>query len=170
MSDCTGLSDRMVSVAHGKAGWAPADLVHLRDCPDCAGEWDLVQRGARLGERATETLVPEFMATRVLAELRRPSPSRAPARWLAGWRWLALPVAAAAALMVWRGTDRPSIPVGVEVAAVESLLPELEDLQADELESLLEAVPASSAPTGDVGGLGDLDEGELQAMLRSLEG
>lgn len=168
MSECTRLSDRMVPVAHGWAAWGPAEREHLERCSHCASEWALVQVGARLGMEIEASLPADFMATRVLAGLRRRD-TRVSA-WGRAARWLALPFAAAAALMLWRGTGAPEMVGSVPFAAAEVLLPELEDLEPDELEALLEAVPASGIPVGGGGGLGDLDEQELQAMLRSMEG
>ena len=169
MTDCTLLSDRMIAVAHGRAGWAAGDEAHLAACQACAAEWRLVQRAARLGINVGTELPADFVATRVLAELRQPVPAGWP--WRRAWRWLALPMAAAAALVVWRGrSPLPEESIGATVVASQGLLPELEFLDASELDSLLDVLPATDAPVGDVGGLGDLDEDELQAMLRLMEG
>ena len=56
------------------------------------------------------------------------------------------------------------------VASSQGLLPELEGLDSSDLESLLDVLPATESPVGDARGLGDMDEDELQAMLRSMEG
>lgn len=169
MTECTLLSDRMVDVAHGRSGWTSDDEAHLTTCPDCTAEWVLVQRGARLGIAVGDGLVADHVATRVLAELGRPAPARVP--WLRHWRWLALPIAAALALMIWQGpATGPGDHAGVTVAVSPELLPELELLDASELETLFDVLPASEVPVGDVGGLGDLDEEELQAMLHLMEG
>ena len=169
MTDCTLLSDRMIAVAHGRAGWTAEDRAHLAACPGCSAEWSLVQRGARLGIAVGERLPAEFLATRVLAELRKPAPARFPR--LRAWRWVALPMAAALAMLVWRGQPSGTEPAAVvTVASSQGLLPELEGLDSSDLESLLDALPATESPIGDVRGLGDLDEDELQAMLRSMEG
>lgn len=169
MIDCTLLSDRMIAVAHGRAVWTAEDRAHLAACPDCSGEWSLVQRGARLGIAVGQELPAELLATRVLAELRKPAPARFPR--LRTWRWVALPIAAALAVMVWRGQPpAPEPAAGVTVASSQGLLPELEGLESSDLESLLDVLPATESPVGDARGLGDLDEDELQTMLRSLEG
>jgi hypothetical protein len=170
MTECTLLSDRMVDVAHGRSGWTADDEAHMVACPDCTAEWALVQHGARLGTAVGDGLAADHVATRVLAELRRPAPARVP--WLRRhWQWLALPIAAALALMVWQGPAvGPGDDAGVTVAVSPELLPELELLDASELETLFDLLPASEGPVGDIGGLGDLDEGELQAILHSMEG
>lgn len=169
MTDCTLLSDRMIAVAHGRGGWTDEDQAHMAACPDCSAEWSLVQRGAQLGIAVGEGLPVEFLATRVLAELRKPVPARFPG--LRAWRWAALPIAAALAMMVWRGQPPATEPGAVmTVASSQGLLPELEGLESSDLESLLDVLPATESPVGDARGLGDMDEEELQTMLRSLEG
>ena len=169
MTDCTLLSDRMIAVAHGGAAWTDEDGAHMAACPDCSAEWSLVQRGAQLGVAIGEGLPAELLATRVLAELRKPAPARFPR--LRAWRWAALPLAAALAMMVWRGQP-PATEQGtvMTVASSQGLLPELEGLDSSDLESLLDVLPATESPVGDARGLGDMDEDELQAMLRSMEG
>jgi hypothetical protein len=50
MSDCGWLSDRMPSVALGRAEWTGDETRHLSDCPSCRGEWELVRLSSRLGQ------------------------------------------------------------------------------------------------------------------------
>lgn len=170
-TDCLERSDRMVAVARGDAAWSDDDRLHLDRCPDCATEWRLVQTASRLGRRVDLSLDPDRIGARVLAGLKQPAP---PVRILPLRRWtrLALPLAAAAAiaLVVWPG-DRgggDESPAATIVGA--ELLPEMQSLDADQLEAVLEMLPVTASATPDIRALEDLTEDEWSNLLRTLGG
>jgi hypothetical protein len=98
-------------------------------------------------------------------EALRPQPARV--RFPTVVRWVAVAAAAVLAIGVYRGRE-PDDPVPGIVE--QALLPELEDLAADDLQQVLEMLPAEALVREGVGGTGDLNENELSSLLRSLEG
>ena len=168
MTECTQLSDRMAAVAHGPADWSPQEVAHLAGCPDCAAEWRVMRAGALIGAEVAQTLPADFLATRIVAAVKAGRRARP---WWARLRWLALPAAAAAAvvLMVWPGgTPRDRTGPGAAVAEFQ-VLPELEGLDASALESVLELLPASDRPL-EIRGFEELSDDEVTRLLNSLEG
>ena len=162
MNVCDRLSDRMPAVALGRERWSPDEEAHLSVCRDCRAEWELLLATGRLGARAPAAADPDRIAADVLRRLREEPglpPRSGVTRWAAG-----LAAAAAIAAAVWAGLDRrPAAPTSV--AAVE------ESLTTAQLDSLLDTDPPLAgwsmleAPT-----LGDLDEDELEQVLRTWEG
>ena len=175
MSDCEQLSDRMPVVALGQAGWTPDEIRHLSECESCRREWKLVQLASRLGEEAGRSLQPTAIAAGVLRRLDRDREDGRRRRRV--WSFAGLAAAAAVVAALWTGglQDGPSRvqPVGTAVAGRLSIpLPELEDLEPAELDSVLQTMDESaiSGSTGDDPALGDLNTDELERVLNSWEG
>ena len=173
---CGTLQERMPEVAAGTAEWTPAEMAHLAGCDECAREWRIVSAARRLGGAAAGRIDPAAMATRVVAELGSP-PRRRWGRSL----WVSGLAAAAVVVLVLRvgfpGTTPALVPDSTALAAgdpVGTTIPmaELDALDADQLEAVLEQLDgaAATAPTGDMPAMGDLDDHQLERILRSLEG
>jgi hypothetical protein len=197
MTQCERLSDRMPDVALGRSDWTPEEREHLEACADCQAEWALVRLTGRLGAGLVPPSDPEAVSAAVLRRLAsyRAGSSRRRA-------WLAAGLAAAAAVIIVvripRAADRSNPPIpGVAVnppgrpssatppapstlpaPAVANAdakvlpLPELDDLQASELESILGSLddPSSAAPSLDGSGLDEFDDHELEQVLEAWEG
>lgn len=132
-------------------------------------ETEMERLAAGLGERAARTLDPERIAERVIARLNEPRViafRRAPlVRWLGG-------LAAAAMVVVAVGLAlRPATRVSGQSASRSTVLQELDGLGVDQLEQLLQAMPATSSvvPQESVP-LRELDTLSLKRLLRTLEG
>lgn len=163
------LRERMPAVAGGGSRWTPAEAAHLGACPDCAAEWQVVLTASRLGTTVAARVSPARLGAAVLAGVAR---DRLAARWRrAGWL-TGLAAAAALMFMVWRGGTAPAHQT--ETAVAEYLLPlaELESLDEQQLQAVLDALDAPLGDGGSAGGptLGDLDDTQLERVLRSLEG
>ena len=165
MSGCDRLSDRMPAVALGRAIWSSEDERHLAGCPDCRTEWDLVRQTARLGAG-----LPRLDHTAIVSGLRRDlaeRPVERPRRW--GWAWTSGLAAAGVAGLIWAGTQSSDGGPGA-IAAGGATPPEsLTDAQAD---SLLQSddEPLAGWSMLESPGLGDLNEDELEQVLRTWEG
>ena len=133
-------------------------------------EEELLQAAGKLGEDAVRGLDEQRVARAVLERLAT-EPVAAPRRVGSTVRWLAgvAAVAAAILLMVKSPTTPPSSPSSLSSPSV---LHELDDLSASELQLLLESMPASAvAPAHpDPSSLDQLDTKSLERLLRSLEG
>ncbi len=171
MIDCAELADRMPDVRHGRAAWTEAEAAHVATCPVCGPEWRLVETGAAL--HSDVSVSPERVTATVLDRLRsepRIVASRIP------WRGVALAITgiAAALALVYVIPRRPAAaPATTDtVAATPTLIPELNDLSDSELESVLQTLQASvdDGATGGLPRLGDLDETQLEQLLRAEEG
>lgn len=173
MSDCDLLLDRMPLVALGRADWTPAEEQHLSGCESCQLEWRLLRVASQLGEQvgrsidgaaAAGTLLDRIKQERKFHPYRRRS-----------WAFAPLVAAAAIAAVVW--SDRPmstpavSAPISAALAGRSPIpLPELENLQPTELDSVLQTMDAPADSTLDPGNLNDLDYDELQQVLNTWEG
>jgi hypothetical protein len=176
MNDCMWLSDRMPAVALGRAGWTQEEADHLHGCSSCREEWELIQRTSRLGEEIMISYDASPAARAVTERLARVAPGYGSR----GWRTLAgLAAAAAIVALVWTGTSdtppRPPLEAGSVVAGLQIPLPELESLQAAELDSVLQTMDERLASgltitTMESPVLGDLNLDELQRVLDSWEG
>lgn len=178
MSQCERLSDRMPEVALGRSVWSAVERQHLDDCDDCRSEWRLVEMAARLGASRPRSASAEAISASVLDRLavERASVSAWRRRWLAA----ALAAAAIAIIAVRVPRSEPpgpesSAPIPVPVASTSGQalpLPELEDLPASELESILGVLDDSSGVSRslDDSGLDDLDNHELERALSAWEG
>lgn len=167
---CEELRDQMPDVANGGRQWNAEEAAHVAGCADCAREWQLVQVAMRLGDGAAGRVNTTRLSAAVLAGVARE-------RRVAGWKragWLTgLAAAAAVVLIVWRGPAPPTVHPD-EGAVSEYLLPlaELESLDENQLQAVLEALDAPLQDGSSSGGpnLGDLDDTQLERVLRSLEG
>lgn len=167
---CEGLRERMPETAHGGETWEAADAVHLAQCAGCAAEWQAVQTARRLGGAAARRVNVARLSSAVLAGVTR---DRRTSRWRrAGWL-TGLAAAAALALLVWRG-PAPAEDPAAEPTAVEFRLPlaELETLDEVQLQAVLDGLDAPLTDGSTAGGptLGDLNDIQLERVLRSLEG
>jgi hypothetical protein len=136
MSDCTWLSDRMSLVALGRAEWTADEVHHLSGCSSCQREWELLRTTNRLGDRAAAELDLPFI-TRSLQQRLGQAVERHRRR--KAWGFAGMATAAALAGLLWSGradppAASPSTPV---VVGLQIPLPELEELQAAELDSVL---------------------------------
>lgn len=170
MSDCVWLSDRMPAVALGRAEWTLDEARHLGECRSCQEEWELVQTTSRLGTATLPAPDPESMTRAVLHRLKREEVQSRPRIWI-----LSALAAAALAATVWTGGDERGLADDAStepvVARLEWRLPELESLQAAELDSVLRTMDDSTAlDSPGASGLGDLDAEELQRVLDTWEG
>jgi hypothetical protein len=173
MIDCESLVDKMPLVAHRQAAWTPEEAAHLSDCAECAASWRVVSSAPRLGEMTAQRLDLPRLTVQLHDRLARDRRAR---RWKrTGWI-TGLAAAAVLTIMVWDGTrHRPVAPGTVASASGSGLqvpLAELEGLDGDQLQAVLEAL---DAPLGATGGgpspsFGDLDDSQLERVLRSLEG
>lgn len=168
MTAATHLSDRMPDVARGAASWRSEDLAHLSACDECRVEWDVVRLGAAIGVDVVAGLDLDRIATRIMSDPARREPAlRARPVLLRRASWLAVTAAAAALVMaVLRSSPGPV----VEPTVTAIMLPELERLSADELESVLEILPAGDGWPVPGTGLGDLTDDELERVIGTLEG
>ena len=174
---CGTLTDKMPSVLHGTEGWTGEERAHLDGCADCAGEWKLLQAAARLGHEAASGLDTARLGNAVLDEVKRRGRRD---RWRRSGGMLGLAAAAVIALVVLtRGPSPRPVLAGVDSAVMPAAqmganlpLAELESLDSTQLESVLEGL---DAPVGEVApgpspSFGDLDDSQLERVLRSLEG
>jgi hypothetical protein len=175
MSDCVWLSDRMPAVAQGHAQWTKQEVQHLTLCGACQLEWKLVRAANRLGTAATERLEPAAIASSVLGRVERDR--KLERRRNRTWTFGGLAAAAAVLVAMWTGAlPKPggsTIPeVSVVAGQLEIPLPELENLQPAELDSVLQTMdePAARSANGEDLELGDLNSEELERVLNSWEG
>jgi len=172
MIDCRSMTDRMVPVAHGRAAWTGEEAAHLASCPDCAAGWRLVAAARQHGDSAARRLEAARVSREVLARLDL---ERGRRRWRRMGLIGSLAAAALVALVVWTDRNR-SHPVQGGGAVTAQLfqfpLAELESLDAGELSTVLEGLeaPLGAEATPEAPGLGDLQDTELERVLRSLEG
>jgi hypothetical protein len=157
----------MVDVAHGRSGWSGSEGDHLRDCADCAAEWHLIARAAALGEGLE--LDVERVADAVVRRLAA-QPASTPSRRGA---WVLGLAAAAAAIVIVLFEAGPRRAPEAAPAAAPTVLSELDDLTHDELLTVLDALdppPADGGAVPEASRLEGLSPGELERVLRSLEG
>jgi hypothetical protein len=157
MTTCDHISDRMPAVASGRTQWSADDERHLADCEACRLEWDVVHGTARLGTAPELRLDEAAIADAVLRRLRTAgqvephAPSRRRARAFAGTAG-AVAVAASLVLLV-RGNVEPTRPPAsaagrestvaaapAETGQLELSVPELEDVPAEALDAVLQAL------------------------------
>jgi hypothetical protein len=175
MTDCVWLSDRMPAVARGLAEWTPEEMRHLSGCPVCRQEWELIRLAAHLGESVGTSFDSPAMASSVLQRVRREREVQRRRRRT--WTFTGLAAAAAVTAAVWTGalerpTTGPSATAPLVAAQLTLPLPELESLQAAELDSVLQTMdePNINGAAVDDPGLGDLNSEELESVLHSWEG
>lgn len=172
MNDCEWIQERIPLVANRAAEWSEAEAAHLASCPECSAEWRLIQTARRVGDSAAGRVNPNLVSQAVLARL---AAGRRATRWKTlGWI-TGLAAAAAVILMVQAGKHRAdSASEGTPAASTAFHVPlaELEQLDASQLESVLEGLdePLGSHAAPDTPHLGDLNDHQLERVLRSLEG
>jgi len=172
MSDCGWLSDRMPTVALGRTEWTEEETRHLSDCPSCQGEWELVRLSSRLGQDVAAKLDAGSTSRVVFQRLERARQEDRLRRQ--SWSFAALATAAAIAAVVWTGKPitRPVAPLAGPVAAASLLipLPELDNLDPAELNTVLQTIdePTIASPTDT--GSAALDDDDLEGVLNIWEG
>jgi hypothetical protein len=169
MISCEAMSERMPDVATGRASWSADEATHLQACPDCSSEWRIVQAAARLGDAAVAEVHPDRLSGLLRARLKG---ARRADRWRrTGWV-VGLAAAAAVTLVVWTG--RGHEPQGMTQAPASLLIPvaELDSLSTSQLEAVLDGfdAPLDEEPSPATPMLNDLDDQQLERVLRSLEG
>lgn len=176
--DCDSLSDKMPLVAHGELAWTAEEAAHLAGCPGCTAEWRLVERAGHVGDRAAAAIDPARLTTRVLSEVAARGRRE---RWTRGAWLTGLAAAASIALVVWTGRNSGEgrVAVGPDSSAatlVDAGLPlrlaELESLDTEQLQAVLDGLdaPVGEVTTDPAPSFGDLDDQQLERVLRSLEG
>ncbi|HET6779223.1 MAG TPA: hypothetical protein VFH26_10065 [Gemmatimonadales bacterium] len=175
MTHCGWLSDRIPAVALGRAEWTPQEMQHLQECQECQREWQVVRAASRHGEDGGG-IDPEAVAASVLRRLREEPP--APQIRRRTWALGGLAAAAATIIAIWAGQTADQAGTtrqngSLAAAQLEIPLPELESLQASELDSVLQALdePNNLRDSG-VGEpeLSDLNSDELERVLDTWEG
>ena len=176
MIHCGWLSDRIPAVVLGDAEWTPQEIQHLQDCRACQEEWDVVRAASRLGQRREADIDTEALAASVLQRLRdeRPAPHVRRSTWAVS----GLAAAATIIMAIWAGSGRDRAATSrhngsLAAARLEIPLPELESLEAAELDTVLQAMdePNNFRDAGDgEPELSDLNSDELQRVLDTWEG
>ena len=172
MIDCERLSDRMPEVALHGGEWSADEASHLASCAECRAEWELGLAALDLEACAPTVSDPAAVTSTVL---RRLAADRAlTARMRRAWSFAGLAAAAAIVVAVLAGRD-PAPPGGVRVATEAGTLvplPELEELETAQLDTLLRSLdrPAAAGSTLDASTLGEYEDGELEQVFATWEG
>lgn len=149
MTDCERISERMPEVAHGGAPWSVDQERHIAGCEACRFEWMLVRRTVRLGAESMPLINETRIAEAVLRKLHTTSPAESISRRRT---WLIVGVTAAAAVVfLLLGRAAPSLrpraaavresvvaTAPQETARLTLPLPELEDLDTAQLDTVME--------------------------------
>ncbi len=173
MNDCERLSDRMPDVALHRAEWTPHEAAHLAGCAECLAEWELVLAAGALDASAPTVSDPSGLPAVLRRRLAEDRAGRTRVR--RAWSFAGA-AAAAAAILVAVMTDRdPGAAAGPgTVAEAEALvpLPELEELETAQLDTLLQSIdrPFAGTSTLDASTLGEHEDGELERVFATLEG
>jgi anti-sigma factor RsiW len=169
MISCEAMSERMPRVAGGRDSWSPEEVAHLQACAECSNEWRIVQATARLGEAAVAKLNPDPLGGLVVARLK--TARRADRVRRTGWM-VGLAAAAAVTFVVWTGAGHQ--PQGTTQSPSSLLIPvaELDSLSTSQLEAVLDGfdAPLDEEPSPSTPMLNDLNDQQLERVLRSLEG
>lgn len=130
-------------------------------------ELELLEAARRLGREAVAGLDLERITAGIAAARRREERVRR----FRTWGLLGLAAAAALLIAVWPGRDSGLADPAAVVAAAPSLLHELDDLTATQLEKVLEAMPpaAGSAEVVEEVPLTDVTAADLERVLQSME-
>jgi anti-sigma factor RsiW len=174
---CDALKERIPLVAGEEGAWTPEEAAHLGECLECSAEWRLVQCARTLGARSAGGLDHGRLTARVLAEVavRRRRERWTRRAWLTG-----LAAAAAVIIVVWTGRQRTaSIAAGPDSLPAVAMntefylpLAELEPLDSEQLQAVLDGLdaPVGEVAPGPAPSFGELDDTQLERVLRSLEG
>jgi hypothetical protein len=179
MSECERLSDGLADLAAGRREWTEAEQAHLAACADCTAEWELLGAARGLGGQIAGRLDPEAIGARVLERLAAANRARHARRW-----WEVIGGLAAAAMITlavagghlpWQRSsagDGGAASSGVETGAAEIPLPELDSLDASQLEDVLDAMdqPLTGGSPMTAPRLDDLNAKQLERLLHSQEG
>jgi hypothetical protein len=168
--NCERLSDRMAGVLAGRDRWSREDEEHLLVCADCRSEWQLLGRAAALGAD-----LPVLDAANIASQvrLRLARANRGARNLTLGWIGIGLAAAAALVLVVTRPDGKsPPGPGPISATNLEIPFSELDSLSPAQLQAVLETLepPLGSSSTLDAPTLQDLDDHQLERLLRSLEG
>ena len=175
MTDCGWLSDRIPAVVLGRAEWTPQELQHLQECRSCQEEWEVVRAAGRLAEGPEIVVDTDAVASRVIQRLR----DEQERTHIRRRTWAVSGLAAAAAIIIAISTGNIEKPAAtthqnspLATAQLEIPLPELESLQAAELDTVLQAMDENNLrDSGDEEPeLSDLNSDELQRVLDTWEG
>lgn len=187
--NCELLSDRMPDVALSRAEWTPAEAAHLESCAECLAEWRLVLAARALDEHAPTVSDLSALPAALHRRLAEDRAGRTRAR--RAWSYVGAATAAAAilaAVVTGRiaGPDTGSAPAVAEAEALraealtaealraEALvpLPELEELETAQLDTLLHSLdrPFAGTSTLDASTLGEHEDGELEQVFAGWEG
>jgi len=150
-------------------------MQHLQECRACQQEWEIVRAAGGLGRRQV-VIDTEAVAASVMGRLRKEP--RTPLVHRGTWAAAGLAAAAAIIVAMWAGnvenpTATTSDSNSIATAQLEIPLPELEILQATDLDTVLQAMdePNNLRELGeDEPGLSDLNSDELQRVLDTWEG
>lgn len=169
MIACEWLCERMAEVAHGQSGWTLEESAHLASCAECAAEWELVAAGGRLGRDLEGRLDTAAIANRVVDRL---AAARRVDRWRRTGLLVGLAAAAALVIAVWPARHPPPQQIARSSQTLTVPLAELDGLDSGQLQAVLETLdaPLSSEASIAIPTLGDLDEQQMERVLRSLEG
>jgi hypothetical protein len=167
MNDCGWLSDRMPSVALGRAEWSTDEVRHLSGCRSCQEEWELVRVSSRLGQEVGAGLDAGATTSAVLQRLGRTRQENRLRRQ--AWSFAAVATAAAIAAAVWIGRPNggpPAPSTAVVAGALQIPLPELDNLEPAELNTLLQTIdePLVGGST-DAPGPGDPNDDDLEGVF-----
>jgi hypothetical protein len=172
MNRCTRLSERMPEVARHHSTWTPDEAVHLAECAECRGEWELMLVARRLEAHAPTTADPSALAATLRRRLAEDRITQRRARQ--AWSFAGA-AAVAAAILVAVMADRrvePAAPRPIAGADALVPLPELEGLGAAQLDTLLRSIdrPSTEASSLDASTLGEHEDGELEQLFATWEG
>jgi hypothetical protein len=161
----------MPAVALGRSAWTLEEAGHLKRCRDCQDEWELIQHSVELGNDVAAKIDPTTTARVVLQRLAAERETLR--RRKKSWSFAALASAAAIAAMLWAGgpSTAPVVEPVPGATALQLPLPELDNLQPGELNSVLQTLdePYVGDPT-DSSAADDLDDEALDGGYDLLEG
>jgi hypothetical protein len=163
---CQRLSGRMPQVLRGQAAWSEEERSHLEACDECRAEWTIMSRVAAMG---TPELDLDAISGKVLHRLATEPLTR---RRIQPW-WLAGGIiAAAAVLLVILRPSQPGTSVNLGESAFEIPMVELDSLSQEQLRLVLESIeePLETPTVNEAPSMMDLDDQQLERVLRSLEG
>lgn len=165
MTSCEEMLERMPAVALGEAQWSEEEATHLAGCASCQAEWSLIQKAIAVGGQLPLDL--EKTGAAVLGRLRD---ERRESRLRRAGLLTGLAAAAAVALVVWGRAPHRAEPTAPEAFRIP--VAELDSLDNGELQSVLQDLdaPLGAGTLNITPGLGDLDDVQLERLLRSLEG
>jgi hypothetical protein len=173
MNDCERLSDRMPGVALQRDEWTAEVAAHLSGCAECLAEWRLLLAARALDEDAPTVSDLSALSAALQRRLAEDRAGRGRAR--RAWSFAgAAALAAAVVVAVVIGSEREPAGPPRTVARAEALipLPELEGLEAAQLDTLLQSIdrPSTGRSTLDASTLGEHEDGELEQVFATWEG